>query len=291
MPRSYGMHLPRRGSLTDGTSIKAVARCAEDAGFVSLWAGEHIVMPADFSSAYPYSKDGSVSWSPTTPYLDPLVSLSVAGAVTERVLLGTSILLLPLRNPVITAKTVATMDYMTGGRVLLGVGAGWLEEEFDIVGEPFPERGPRLTEAIELMRRCWDDGPIDFAGTYFDPPPFFMEPKPVAGSRLPVICGGKTTASMRRVAQVGDGWMPSHISPPELKSRLAQLSEMLATRGRKLEDLIVAPVPGHEVVVDADLADEYFDAGATTLLCDANFSGTLTEALESIEAMAVQLGL
>lgn len=291
MGRSYGMHLPRRGQLATGPAIRAVARRAEEAGFTSLWAGEHVVIPAQFDSRYPYSEDGSITWSPTTPYLDPLIALTWAAAATDRACLGTAILLLGLRDPIVTAKTIATLDHLTEGRFMLGVGAGWLQEEFEILGKPFAERGPRLSEAIEFLKQCWSPGPVAFEGAYFSPPPFFMEPKPRAGRDLPVLCGGKTHVILGRVAAVADGWMPSHISPQDLRSGLALLEGMAKDAGRRLEDFIIAPVPGREVRVTHDLACEYFDAGATTLLCDADYEGSIEDALRSIESLALELRL
>lgn len=288
--RQFGMHVPRRGHLATAESVTAVAQAAEEYGFTSLWSGEHIVMPVTFDSRYPHSDKGTITWEPATPWLDPIISLTWAAAVTSSIRLGTSIMILPQREPLSVAKLIATLDHMSGGRVLLGVGAGWLAEEFELLGADFADRGARLDEAIRTLKTCWSDEVI-----LLPPPaaqiPFTMEPKPAQRGRLPILCGGKTAATLRRVAALGDGWLPSHVSPADLRRDVPQLVELLAQRGRARDEVTIAPLPNREPPMSTDLAQEYFDAGADIVICDADFSGTLENALRSIRDLAEGLKL
>ena len=212
-PIEYGLMLPGAGPLATSEALLSVATLAESLGFDSLWVTDHIAIPAQSASAYPYSVDHKAPWSPTIVYLDAFTALGWVGAVTRRVRLGISVLVLPMRPPLIVAKTVATLDYLTGGRMILGVGAGWMKEEFDLLGQPFALRGRRMKEAIGILRACWASDPVSFHGDFFRLPAFGMDPKPPQGARLPVLGGGEGDVALRRVAEVCDGWHPLNLTP------------------------------------------------------------------------------
>lgn len=286
-----GMHLPRRGPLATGEGVATIARRAEELGFDSLWTGDHIAFPWDEPKAYPYTASGHMTWSPTTPWADPFVSLAWAGALTRTIKLGTSILLLAMRAPVAVAKSVATLDLFTGGRVMLGVGVGWLEGEYELAGQPFADRGTRTTEAIRLLKTCWRDERIEFAGEHYRFPPFAMAPKPPQGDKLPVLCGGYTDAVLRRVAEVADGWLPSHLLPDEYAAKLVKLRENMERNGRSMSELTLAVTPGAEHAVTYELAQRYAEVGLHLVVADADFSGTLDAAVRSLEATAKRLKL
>ena len=289
LPR-IGMHIPRRGALANGEGVAAIARVSEELGFDSLWAGDHIAFPWDDKGGYPYTEDGKMFWSADTPWPDPLISLTWAGAATTRIRLGTSIYVLALRHPVAVAKTLSTIDVFTNGRMMLGVGAGWLKEEFEFVGQDFATRGGRTTEGIRAMKACWRDKQISLQGKYFNYAPFAMAPKPVQDNGLPVYCGGYSDAAMRRAAEVGDGWMPSHLKPDEYAAKLPKLREYVERAGRSMDDLtLLITALGQPLTYD--LAMQYAEIGVSLVIGDADFSGTLDEAVASVKSVAEAVGL
>ena len=288
MNTSFGMHLPRRGHLATGEGVAAIAKHSEELGFGSLWAGEHVVIPTSLASKYPYSSDGAITWRPETPYLDPLISLTWAAAATTTTVVGTCIMLLPLRDSVATAKSLATLDHLSGGRVAIGVAAGWLREEFEILGRSFDDRGPNLDIAIETLRKCWGEDPVVLP--HLGPElAFHMQPKPERPGGVPILAGGKTRASLRRVARLCDGWIPSHLTPEEVRKGLEYLRPLMEEQERSLEELAVTPAPGKEVKVTRSMVEDYFAAGATSVLCDADYEGSLADALRSLESCAARV--
>jgi len=201
-----GVRVPSSGALPARIGIPAMARSAEAAGFESLWVSDHVVMPASFASRYPFAADGRATWPSTTPYVDALIALALIVAVTERATAGTAVLVLPLRHPIIVAKQIASLDACSHGRLRLGVGAGWLREEFDALGVPFDSRGSRLVEWIELLRDCWTGTPAARTGTHYSLPDGVLC-YPTPAHEVPVLVGGHSQAALRRAGRVGDGWL------------------------------------------------------------------------------------
>lgn len=185
-----------------------LAQGAEAAGFESLWTVEHVVYPDGYESEYPYDASGKMVMAAETDLPDPLVWLTWVAAVTEKIHLGTGILILPQRNPVILAKELATLDSMSGGRVELGVGVGWLREEFAALGVPFEGRGARTDEYVAAMRALWDTDHAQFAGDSVEFSAVSVNPKPTRG-RVPVHIGGHSHAAARRAGRLGDGFFPA----------------------------------------------------------------------------------
>jgi probable F420-dependent oxidoreductase len=288
----YGIALPGAGPLATPGALTAAATLAESLGFTSVWVTDHIAIPERSASAYPYREDGKPPWPPTIPYLDAFTALTWAGAVTRTVRLGTSVLVLPLRPPLIVAKAVATLDHLTDGRLLLGVGAGWLKEEFDLLGQSFENRGRRMKEAIRVLKACWGADPVHFEGEYYRLPPFGMDPKPRQGAQLPVLGGGESDAALRRVAEVCDGWHPLNLSPEQIGERLGRLREFVARAGRKFSDLMLTARAGQQVTLTPDMARRYEALGIHVLVADVNYRQlTLPEALKQIDRLAKALRL
>jgi probable F420-dependent oxidoreductase len=288
----YGVALPGAGPLATSEALMAVATLAESLGFTSVWVTDHIAIPERSASVYPYREDGKPPWPPNIPYLDALTALAWVGAVTRTVRLGTSVLVLPLRPPLIVAKSVATLDYLTGGRVLLGVGAGWLKEEFDLLGQRFEDRGPRTREAIRVLKACWADDPVHFEGAHYRLAPFAMDPKPRQGARLPILGGGESDAALRRVAEACDGWHPLNLSPEQIQGRLVRLREFADRAGRKVADLLLTARPGQAATLTPELASRYEAVGIRILVADVNYRQlTLPEALAQIGRLAKALRL
>jgi probable F420-dependent oxidoreductase len=222
-----GAKLPNSGPLSLDPGIPTLARTLEQAGFDALWVSDHIVLPREIRSRYPFAADGRATWSTDTPYVDALVALALAAAVTARVRLGTAVLVLPLRNPVSFAKQAASIDVASGGRLELGVGAGWLKEEFDALGVPFRGRGARLEEWMGIARACWTGAPEgrDFE-QYALPDDVLCLPTPA--HRIPLLVGGHSPAALRRVGRVGDGWLAQQAVDELDIAELARCIEMIA---------------------------------------------------------------
>ena len=184
-----------------------LALAAERAGFDSIWTVDHAVIPTLYEPLYPETPDGRFPFPVDHPLADPLIWLTWVGAHTNRIKLGTAVLVLPQRHPMVTAKETATIDRLTGGRLLLGVGAGWLREEFDALQQDFATRGKRLNEHVLAMRALWSGTPATFAGTYNNFTEVICSPTPVNAS-IPIHIGGFTEAAAARAGRIGDGFFP-----------------------------------------------------------------------------------
>jgi probable F420-dependent oxidoreductase len=203
---------------------RAFAVAAEEAGFDSLWTVEHVLVPAGYESAYPYSPNGRMPGGAKAVIPDPLVWLSFAAAVTSRIELATGILVVPQRNPAVTAKAVATLDVLSGGRVRLGVGAGWLEEEFDALGVPFDDRGARLDAYVEAMRALWSGEEVTLDNGFVRYERAVSQPAPPRAS-VPIVIGGHSRAAARRAGRIGDGFFPAKGDLPMLLDELRRAAE------------------------------------------------------------------
>ncbi|GBD14550.1 Phthiodiolone/phenolphthiodiolone dimycocerosates ketoreductase [bacterium HR25] len=213
----FGVHLPNVGPLASRYNILTIARRAEERGFHSLWTSDHIVIPLRTDSAYP---GGRFPVRPEMPFLEPLSVLHFAAAVTERVRLGTSVLVVPMRHPIITAKELATLDVLSGGRLIFGAGVGWLKEEFDILGAPFHHRGPRTDEYLEVIVRCWTEEEPRFEGRFIRLDNVGFAPKPLQKPRPPIWIGGTADGALRRAARIGDAWQATGPLTPQQLARL-----------------------------------------------------------------------
>jgi probable F420-dependent oxidoreductase len=211
----------------------AVAQHAEAAGFESVWFGEHLVLPAELPSTYPYAADGNAPLSPDTPVYDAFVMLAGIATATTTLRLGTNVYVLPLRHPLVTARTVVTLDRLSGGRVTLGAGIGWLKDEFDAAGVPFSERGSRMDEIVPLLRRLWSgEDPITHEGRHFSFGPVNFRPKSIQKPSIPIEVGGTSPAALRRAALMGDGWMELGSGDvDELAERIAGLTKTRSEAG------------------------------------------------------------
>lgn len=211
----FGLAFANTGPFASGEGAVAFARAAEAAGFDSLWTVEHVVVPSGYESPYPYSPSGKMPGPENSPIPDPLVWLSYIAGATSSIKLGTGILILPQRNPVVLAKEAATLDALSGGRLLLGIGVGWLAEEFDAIGVPFDERGRRTDDHVAAMRQLWSGEPASHHSEFTDFTDCISQPAPVGGS-VPIHVGGHTDVAARRAGRLGDGFFPASGSHEEL---------------------------------------------------------------------------
>jgi probable F420-dependent oxidoreductase len=215
----------------DGDDALRLCERAEQLGFESVWGGEHVVMPSVIDSPYPYSDDGKVPAVPETPIPDPLIWLAFAAAVAPTLRLGTCILIVPQRNPLVLAKEIATLDRLSNGRVELGLGVGWLREEFDALGVPWDRRGARNDEYVAAMRALWSGSEVEFHGEFVDFPPVTCSPRPVQAS-VPILVGGDTPVALRRAARIADGYFPGESDPERLGRLIAELRAVTEDHGR-----------------------------------------------------------
>jgi probable F420-dependent oxidoreductase len=209
-----------------------MARALEAAGYDSLWVSDHIVLPETIGSRYPFAADGKATWATDTPYLDALIVLALAAGATERVRLGTAVLVLALRNPVLFAKQAASIDVASKGRLELAVGAGWLEEEFDMLGVPFKARGSRMVEWMEIARACWSGRPAGRTSERYTLPDNTLC-LPTPAHEVPLLIGGHSPIALRRAGTVGDGWLAQQTAGELDPSEIEQAVETMRTAARE----------------------------------------------------------
>ncbi|TAL02616.1 MAG: LLM class F420-dependent oxidoreductase [Rhodospirillaceae bacterium] len=202
-----------------------MAQRADELGYDSVWLGEHLVFPSKIVSQYPYGDPNVGPPLTTTPLFDPLITLTYIAAKTQRIQLGTSVYIAPLRHPVVVAKLVASLDAFAGGRVILGVGAGWQKEEFDTIGAPWEHRGARMEEMIQIMRRLWTEERVAHHGQFYQFEETGFEPKP-ARAPVPIMIGGETPVALKRAARCGDGWFGVRHTPESAAARVKELRAM-----------------------------------------------------------------
>src|SRR5919109_1951716 len=214
----FGVSLPGRGPLATPDSIRELATRADALGYDSVFVTDHVVLPASMArSVYPYSTTGQLPGGAAQDYLEPLAVLAWLAHATKRIRIGTSVLVVPYRNPVVTAKTLATIDRLSNGRVILGAGVGWLREEFEaLAAPPFEARGTVTDEYLRLMRAAWTTDPVRFEGRHYTVRDVHALPKPVQRAGIPIWIGGHTDAAVKRAATLGDAWHPIALRPPGL---------------------------------------------------------------------------
>jgi probable F420-dependent oxidoreductase len=272
------------GPLTNPDWVRTVASSAERLGFSSIWAPEHVVLLDRFASKYPYSS-GDFPAPTDTPISDPFTTLAFAAACTQRIRLGTGICLVPEHNPLVLAKTVATTDLLSNGRLILGVGIGWLEEEFQAIGIPWERRARRTREYIDVMRKLWSEDRSSYDGEFvkFDSVRSF--PKPANGKSVPVWFGGESGPALRRVAESGDGWIGFNLTADQAATKIERIEELLEANRRKRSDVELAVSPYTKPIKTDDLK-RYRDAGADEVALVVNVPPTEREMVKRLEQMA-----
>jgi probable F420-dependent oxidoreductase len=237
----------------------------ESLGFESMWTFEHVVVPHDYESRYPYSPNGKLAVAGGDPLVDPLVAISWAAARTTTLRFGTGVNILPQVNPLYLAKQAASIDHLSGGRLLLGLGVGWLEEEFDALGVPFADRGARADEYIDAMTAAWSGEVVEFRGRFVDWHGWEMQPPPAQRPRIPIIVGGTTAPAIRRVVARGDGWYVIHRDLDHFAGLMDDLRAECDRVGRDPATLAITAYWNHHRE-GLDGARAYADAGVERLL-------------------------
>ncbi len=267
--------------------IVGAAQRIEAAGFTTVWVPEHVLFFPDYESSYPYSKDGRLPGDPDG-VLDPFTALTFVAAHTSTLRLGTGICLVPQRQPVYTAKMVADLDYLSGGRVDFGIGIGWLEEEFDALGMDFKRRAKDTTEYMAAMKALWGPDPVTFEGETVTIRNAQFNPKPVQ-SPVPVFVGGESEPALRRVATFGTGWYGYGVAPDAVESHLQRLDVHLAAAGRTRDEIALYISPNRRDV-DRDMVHAYEAAGVDQLILPL-FAGSLDSLDARIDALRKTTGM
>ena len=239
-----------------------MARKAEELGFESFWCAEHPFIPVNSASRFPGSADGVIPES-YSHFVDPFVALARASGTTKSIKLGTGIVLVPERHPLLLAKEISTLDLFSGGRFLFGIGAGWLREETQIMGGDFDRRWTQTRESILAMKELWTKPAAEFHGKYYDFPPVKSYPKPLQKPHPPVLLGGGAKNVLQRVVAWGDGWLPNRITPDQLRESRATLDRLAKDAGRDPSKITISV---HGQPADRDLLRRLHDAGATRVI-------------------------
>src|SRR6058998_1712471 len=279
---NVGVSIPLPAYLVDPGLM---AKKAEELGFESFWCAEHPFMPVKTTSRFPAAEDGVI---PETyaHFVDPFVALARASGMTSRIKLGTGIVLVPERHPLLLAKEVATLDLFSGGRFLFGIGAGWLKEETQIMGGDFDHRWTQTRESVLAMKELWTKPEAEFHGRYYKFPPVRSYPKPAQKPHPPVLLGGGAKNVLQRIVAWGDGWLPNRITPDQLRGSRAALDRLAKDAGRDPSKITISV---HGQPADRDLLQRFHDAGATRVIVrpesvktDAEMAAQLTRIAEAV---------
>ena len=233
----YGFSLITRGAAATREAFEQMAVKAEEWGLDSLWASDHIVIPERTISKYPGRASGEFPPNWLEAYWEPFTALSYVAALTKKITLGTSVLILPMRNPIEIARMVADVDQLASGRFVFGVGVGWFQEEFDVLDWPFRQRGARTNEGLAICKALWTQERPSFAGKFYNFDKVYFGPKPAAKPHPPIWIGGRSPAAFKRVAKFADAWHPNRPTFESLEQDLGELSGHLEAAGRKLSDI------------------------------------------------------
>jgi len=256
---NVGISVPLPAYAVD---VAFMARKAEELGFESFWCAEHPFIPVHTTSRFPGSEDGVIPES-YSHFIDPFVALARASGVTTRMKLGTGIVLVPERNPLLLAKEISTLDRFSGGRFLFGIGSGWLREETQIMGGDFDHRWSQARESILAMKELWTKPEAEFHGKYYDFPLVKSYPKPAQKPHPPVILGGHAKSVLERIVAWGDGWLPNRITPEKLRESRATLDRLAKDAGRNPSAITISV---HGQPAERDLITRFHDAGATRVI-------------------------
>lgn len=257
----YGIILPNVGPLAHIDSLAQIARRAEELGYDGVFLSDHIAIPTELRSAYPYRSDGRFPLTASDRILEPVTTLAYLAAVTTRLDLGFSVLVLPYRHPVLNAKMLGTLDVISSGRLIVGAGVGWMEEEFAVLDSDFDARGALTDEHITMLKAFWTESAPEVRGDHYSVSGMGMAPMPVSRPHPPPIwTGGISPPALRRAANLADGWHGVRQSPTDVASVAARIGELRASRGETMQDFTISLRAG------LDVADEPFTGASRTPL-------------------------
>jgi len=269
---------------SDRAYLEAAGRSAEALGFHSLWVAEHVVLFDEYASRYPYAEDGRIPVRRDAGLIAPFTALSFLAAVTHQIRLGTGICLVPQRNPLYTAREAADVDWLSGGRLDLGVGVGWLREEFEALGVPFARRGERCRSYLEVMKRLWCDDLSQYEDEFYTLPACRQFPKPLQKPHPPIHFGGESDVALERVADIGHGWYGFNLDPAGLAERMGKLRELVSKRGRRIEEIEISVSP-YLRSFEPGMIEDYQRAGAQQVILPV-FGRSRDEMLQRLDKLA-----
>ena len=276
---NIGVSIPLPAYSVD---VAFTARKAEELGFESIWCAEHPIIPVHTSSPFPGSADGVIPET-YSHFADPFIALARCSGVTSSIMLGTGIVLVPERNPLLLAKEVATLDRLSGGRFLFGIGAGWLREETEIMGGDFDHRWTQTRESVAVMKELWTKDQAEFSGRYYNFPPIKSYPKPLQEPHPPVILGGMARNVFKRVATWADGWLPNRVTPEQVREGRATLNALAGEAGRDPGSITIS-VFGQSA--DMGLIKSFHDAGADRVIVRPETAQNDAEMAAELERIA-----
>jgi probable F420-dependent oxidoreductase len=310
MTIQFGVSLQGRGPLADRDALTTLALRAEALGYDSVWVTDRLLIPVESRTGYTGSATRAFPFPPETPWLEALTAVTYLATITERICVGTSVLVIPYRNPVHVAKALATADYLSGGRVILGAGIGWWREEFEALGVPFGDRAARTLEYLRIMKAVWTEPRLAFQGRFLQVAEAGgLLPHPVQRPHLPIWIGGHSDGALRRVVAVGDGWHPlglrppGSLEPPEMTAKVRLLREWAEAAGRDPASITIslkAPLAFQEgpsknrptlTGSPAEIVEDlqaYVAAGAQYFILDFT-EPTLPGMLETLERFAAEV--
>ena len=267
--------------FTDPGVVLPFVQRAEALGYESVWTAEHVVIPASYASVYPYNPDGKLPFKPDAPIIDPLVALTFIAAATTRLRLGTGVNILPQASPLYLAKWASSIDHLSRGRLMLGVGVGWLREEFEAIGVPFARRGRRADEYLKALKAVWTGEDVEYRGEFVDWRGFSMHPTPAQPGGVPLVIGGVTPPAIRRTVKYGDGWYVIGKDPDEYRAHVRALHEECARQGRDPAEIELTAYWNYRAEGPDSLA-VYRDLGIHRLLVNMHAlrAGDVTTAMD-----------
>jgi len=281
----FGVFLPVSGRAASRKTLMQAAQQAEALGYDSVWAADRLVMPWKINTTYPYSKEATFIVPPDRPFFDTLTCLAFLAGCTEKIQLGMSVMVMPYRHPLHWAKIATTIDQLSTGRLIMGVGVGWMEEEFAAMNAPFKERGKVSDEQLTLLKQLWTEEHITFRGKYYQVDDIAFNPKPYQKPRIPIWVGGEGKYAQRRAGQFGDAWFPYfvRVTPQELLRRFNNVREEAKKAGRNPDEIDFACcLPIELTANDVAQEDDYLKGSI----------GQVTAAIQKfIDAGVIHIGL
>lgn len=278
----FGVHLLGLGRRASVDDFIAAAKAAEELGYHSVWINDHVVIPSQFSSKYPYSPDGRPSFSPDDSFYDPFVLLAAIASQTKTIKLGTSVVVIPHRPPILTAKAVATLDVISHGRFIFGLGVGWFAEELELLGIPPKDRARISRSHLDTMKSLWTSTRPQLPNLQGQSVEVGFAPKPVQKPHPPLWFGGESRAALKRVVQQGDGWFPAFISPEEFAQKAGELKQLCAEQGRDFSSLTICVFSPNRAHATLDAIRAYRQHGASIMLAPLG-NPNLNEFIEQLK--------
>lgn len=282
-----GAFVPLSSFNTTPELVRALGPALEERGFESVWVPEHVVLFDEYASRYPYAGDGRFPGDGSVGLLEPFSALTYLAAVTDTIRLGTAICLVPQRNPIYTAKQVADLDVLSGGRAEFGIGVGWLREEYEALDMPFERRGARARDHIAVMKALWTEEEPSYEGELYTLPPCRFSPKPVQSPHPPIHGGGESDAALRRAVDLGQGWFGFDRLPEEVPEAMERLERLLAERERPRDSFTVTVSPYFKPI-DRDAIRRYEDAGVDRVVVMA-FAFGVDDLIPTLDGLAEEL--